>query len=206
MRLSLPLTSRRDFLKTAATASLLPLPAFVPSTALAAPDRTGANGKIRVGLIGAGNRAKWLSRCMARESARAELVAVCDCYLPQVDTLAADYEQSTHAKPRWAAYQNYEEMYDTEDLDGVMIATPDHAQAVITEVKSAQWRIRKKVRFCIDSTLVSAIAISVAISISITSSISVFDLKIVEYITDIFNLPALILGINHFIRLIPHLA
>ena len=69
MSLSLPPTSRRDFLKTAATASLLAIPAFVPSTVLAAPDRTGANGKIRVGLIGAGNRAKWLSRCMARESA-----------------------------------------------------------------------------------------------------------------------------------------
>ena len=86
MSLSLPPTSRRDFLKTAAPASLLALPAFVPSAALAAPDRTGANGKIRVGLIGAGNRAKWLSRGLAREGARAELVAVCDCYLPQVDS------------------------------------------------------------------------------------------------------------------------
>jgi hypothetical protein len=70
MSLSLPPTSRRDFLKTAA-ASTLAIPAFVPSAALAAPDRTGANGKIRVGLIGAGNRAKWLSRCMAREGAPA---------------------------------------------------------------------------------------------------------------------------------------
>jgi predicted dehydrogenase len=109
MSLSLPLTSRRDFLKTAATASLLAIPAFVPSSALAAPNRTGANGKIRVGLIGAGNRAKWLSRCMARENARAELIAVCDCYLSQVNTLAADYENNARAKPRWTAYQNYAE-------------------------------------------------------------------------------------------------
>jgi predicted dehydrogenase len=128
MSLSLSPTSRRDFLKTAANASLLAIPAFVPSAALAAPGRTGANGRIRVGLIGAGNRAKWLSRCMAREGARAELVAVCDCYLPQVDTLAADYEQTTKVKPQWAAYQNYEEMYDSEDLDAVIIATPDHAR------------------------------------------------------------------------------
>ena len=70
MSLSLPPTSRRDFLKTAATASLLAIPSFVPSTVLAGPGRTGANGKIRVGLIGAGGRARWLSRCMAREGAR----------------------------------------------------------------------------------------------------------------------------------------
>ena len=128
MSLSLPPTSRRDFLKTAATVSLLAVPASVPSAAFAAPDRAGANGKIRVGLIGAGNRAKWLSRCMAQETDRAELVAVCDCYLPQVDALAADYEQSAQVKPQWAAYQNYEEMYDKEDLDAVIIATPDHAR------------------------------------------------------------------------------
>ena len=152
MRLSLPLTSRRDFLKTAAMASLLPLPAFVPSTALAAPDRTGANGKIRVGLIGAGNRAKWLSRCMARESARTELVAVCDCYLPQVDALAADYEQSARAKPQWTAYQNYEEMYDKEDLDAVIIATPDHARvraAILACMKGLDIYAEKPLHFSI---------------------------------------------------------
>jgi predicted dehydrogenase len=144
--------SRRNFLKTASTASLLALPTFIPSTALAAPDRTGANGKIRVGLIGAGNRAKWLSRCMARESARAELVAVCDCYLPQVDALAADYEQSARAKPQWTAYQNYEEMYDKEDLDAVIIATPDHARvraAILACMKGLDIYAEKPLHFSI---------------------------------------------------------
>ena len=152
MSLSLPPRSRRDFLKTTATASLLATPTFVPSSALAAPGRTGANGKIRVGLIGAGNRAKWLSRCMAREGARAELVAVCDCYLPQVDTLAADYEQSAKAKPQWTAYQNYEEMYDTEDLDAVIIATPDHARvraAILACMKGLDIYAEKPLHFSI---------------------------------------------------------
>lgn len=152
MSLSLPPTSRRDFLKAGVTASLLAIPAFVPSAALAAPDRTGANGKIRVGLIGAGNRAKWLSRCMARESSRAELVAVCDCYLPQVNTLAADYHQSAQVKPRWAAYQNYEEMYDKEDLDAVIIATPDHARvraAILACMKGLDIYAEKPLHFSI---------------------------------------------------------
>ena len=124
---SLSAGTRRDFLRTA-TVSTLAIPAFAPSTVLAAPGRSGANGKIRVGLIGAGGRARWLSRAIAREEDRAELVAVCDCYLPQVDNLAAEYRKSLQVTPRWTTYQNYEEMYDREDLDAVMIATPDHVR------------------------------------------------------------------------------
>lgn len=125
--------SRRDFLKTAAatataTATALALPMFVHSGAVAAPGPSGANGKIRVGLIGAGTRARWLTRAMSRETDRAEVVAVCDCFLPQVDKLAAEYEGTVQAKPRWTAYQDYEEMYDKEDLDAVIIATPDHVR------------------------------------------------------------------------------
>ena len=152
MGLSLRSASRRDFLKTAATASLLAVPSFVPSTVLAGPGRTGANGKIRVGLIGAGGRARWLSRCMARERARAELVAVCDCYLPQVAALAADYEQSARVKPQWTAYQNYEEMYDKEDLDAVIIATPDHARvraAILACMKGLDIYAEKPLHFSI---------------------------------------------------------
>ena len=116
MSTKVPTGSRRGFLKTAGIASALALPTFLPSTVLAAPDRTGANGRIRVGLIGAGTRAKWLSRAISRLSDRAELVAVCDCYLPQVDRLAAAYQESVRVEPRWTAYQDYEEMYDAEEL------------------------------------------------------------------------------------------
>jgi len=117
---------RRDVLKTAA--ATLAIPTFIPSSVLASPGRTGANGKIRIGIIGTGNRAKWLTRAVIRESKRAEIVAVCDCFLPQVDKLAAEYRASAKKEPEWTAYQNYEEMYDKEDLDAVMIATPDHAR------------------------------------------------------------------------------
>jgi len=118
-------TSRRDFLATVGAASAATL---IPSPALSAPARTSANGKIRVGLIGAGNRAKWLTRALYRDNDRAELVAVSDCYLPQIDKLADEYQKATNAEPIWTAYQNYEEMYETEDLDAVMIATPDHVR------------------------------------------------------------------------------
>jgi len=119
---------RRDFLKTAGAATALSLPAWLPSPSLAAPERTAANDRIRIGLIGAGTRARWLSRAVSRESQRADLVAVSDCYLPAVDKLAEEYRSSVKQEPNWNVYQNYEEMYDTEQLDAVMIATPDHVR------------------------------------------------------------------------------
>ena len=74
------------------------------------------------------NRARWLTPAVTGESTRAEIVAVCDCFLPQVYKLAAEYRASAKQEPEWTAYRNYEEMYDKEDLDAVMIATSDHAR------------------------------------------------------------------------------
>ncbi len=115
--------SRRDFLRTASAASALAIPTFIPSSVLAGPGRSGAGGKIRVGLIGAGGRARWLSKVMSRKSDRAEIVAAADCNLPQVGKLAND-----NGNASWTAYQNYEEMYDKENIDAVIIATPDHVR------------------------------------------------------------------------------
>ncbi|MFN3153228.1 Gfo/Idh/MocA family protein [Bremerella sp.] len=120
--------TRRKFLKTAAAATPFALPTIIPAKVLAAPGRTGANGKIRVGLIGAGNRAKWLTRALSREASRSELVSVCDCYLPQVDGLASEHRKNLNADPKWNVYQNYEELLASDDLDAVIIATPDHAR------------------------------------------------------------------------------
>lgn len=119
--------TRRQFIKDSTkTASALAIPTIFVSSTSAATAPRDANSKIRVGLIGAGNRAKWLTRALSREGDRAEMIAVCDCHLPQVETLADEYRKSTKSDPRWTAYQNYEEMFEKEDLDAVMIATPDH--------------------------------------------------------------------------------
>lgn len=121
--------TRREFISDSiTTASAFAIPAAFTSTALATPIPRDANSKIRVGLIGAGNRAKWLTRALSRDADRAELVSVCDCHLPQVEVLADEYRNSAKGEPHWTAYQNYEEMFDKEDLDAVMIATPDHVR------------------------------------------------------------------------------
>ena len=144
--------SRREFLKTAAAASAIALPTFISSTVLAGPNRTGANGKLRVGLIGAGTRARWLSRAISRESARAELVAVCDCYLPQIDKLADEFRATVKQEPQWSKWQNYEEMFESEDLDAVMIATPDHVRvraAILACIKGLDIYAEKPLSFSI---------------------------------------------------------
>ena len=120
-------SSRRTALKSIGATTALAASGLSPRAIHAAPS-TSADSKLRVGLIGAGNRAKWLTRALGRESHRAKLVAVCDCYLPQIDVLAAENKDNPKAGDLWQRYQNYEQMLDQEDLDAVMIATPDHVR------------------------------------------------------------------------------
>lgn len=119
--------SRRALLKSIGTTGTLAASGLLPSTIHAASS-SSRNNKLRVGLIGAGNRAKWLTRALSREAHRAELVAVCDCYLPQIDTLASDNKNDPQAGAGWKRYQNYEQMFHQEELNAVIIATPDHVR------------------------------------------------------------------------------
>lgn len=119
--------SRRTALKSLGATTALAATGLLPRAMYGAPSAS-ANDKLRVGLIGAGTRARWLTRALGRESHRAELIAVCDCYLPQIDVLAADNKDNPKAGDSWKRYQNYEQMFEKEDLDAVMIATPDHVR------------------------------------------------------------------------------
>jgi predicted dehydrogenase len=81
-----------------------------------------------------------------------ELPSISNNQYEELNKLAADYEQSAKVKPQWAAYQNYEEMYDTEDLDAVIIATPDHARvraAILACMKGLDIYAEKPLHFSI---------------------------------------------------------
>lgn len=143
--------SRRTALKSIGATTALAASGLLPSMTCAALSAS-VNGKLRVGLIGAGNRAKWLTRALSRESHRAELVAVSDCYLPQIDVLAADNKNDPKAGAAWARYQDYEQMFEQEELDAVMIATPDHVRvraAIIACVKGLDIYAEKPLSFSI---------------------------------------------------------
>ncbi|MBC7293640.1 MAG: Gfo/Idh/MocA family oxidoreductase, partial [Thermoleophilia bacterium] len=108
-----PTVNRRQFLRaTAATA------AFATGKVL------GANDRITVGVIGVGGRGFYLSRYYSRigeETGMCQLVAVCDVYRRRL--LRA--QQQFHCD----GYMDYRELIARNDIDAVVIATPDHWHA-----------------------------------------------------------------------------
>ncbi len=104
-------STRRQFLSTAGAAL---------ATARAYSQVSGANGRLRVGVIGCGGMAKghMQSLLKMRESDNVEIVAVCDIYEKRLDEAA----QLTGGKP----YKNYRQLLANNGIDYVLIATPEH--------------------------------------------------------------------------------
>ncbi|HZQ96950.1 MAG TPA: Gfo/Idh/MocA family oxidoreductase [Candidatus Sulfotelmatobacter sp.] len=88
-------------------------------TALAATRVFGANEKIRLGLIGAGERMKGLMNS-ADKAGPCEIVAVSDVYAPHRDMFK---ERSGGLA---TTHVDYRELLANKDIDAVIIASPDH--------------------------------------------------------------------------------
>jgi predicted dehydrogenase len=123
--------SRRDFLAHAAAASALAGCATTATTgATAAPvnatRRTlGPNDKVRCAIIGAGGRGSSLLReTLQRDDV--EVVAVCDAYDLWRDRATSWCKEHYDAV---TGYTLYAELLAAENLDAVIIATPDHIHA-----------------------------------------------------------------------------
>lgn len=95
----------------------------------AAPRIQGANDRLRIGIAGPGTQGQGLMRQFQRVAgeANAELVAVCDLWSKRRDDAAAQVKAATGREPRKLA--RYEELLQMKDLDGVIVATPDHGHA-----------------------------------------------------------------------------
>lgn len=112
--------TRRAFLRSAATigAGLVILRNSRSAYAYA------ANEKVNVALVGVGGRGKWYADVMPKQ---ANVVALCDVN----DSKA---QAAYQALPNCAKYHDYRRLLDEQhqQIDGVMVATPDHMHAVIT--------------------------------------------------------------------------
>ena len=116
--------TRRELIKAAGAA--LAVPYFVPAAVLGKEGRSGAGDTVRVGIIGLGGRA----RSIVTESQGIpdlKIAAVCDCFQPAIDT----FVKALGKDRDWAAYEDFREMIDKEQLDGVMVETTTHARAWI---------------------------------------------------------------------------
>jgi len=107
--------TRRDFLKQTAlgTAAFL---AYPPSSAL------GANDRIRVGMIGVGNRWQDLLD-EVKTVPNVQLVGVADVYSRRRD-------EAKHVAPGILTFDDHRRLLDIKDIDAVIVASPLHTHTV----------------------------------------------------------------------------
>jgi predicted dehydrogenase len=107
---------------------------FVQAAApmIVSPRIFGANSRLKVGVIGVGNRARWLMQYFGRELDEVDLVAVADCYLARCYGKDPAMQRATPLNAdveRWAKYPNHLKMLEKEKLDAVWVQTTTHARA-----------------------------------------------------------------------------
>jgi predicted dehydrogenase len=103
--------NRRDFMKTGMMAGAV---ASMGSTQTPPP-----SDRITVGVIGSGARAQELMTDAMR-IAGVEIVAVCDAYAGRAERARA------RTKGRATIHRTYREVLDRNDIDAVIVGTPDH--------------------------------------------------------------------------------
>ena len=125
--------SRKNFIKSSAlaTAGLTFLPSHVLGFGGTAP-----SDKIRIGFIGTG-RISYSLATNFMELGTADIVAGSDIYSTK-STRFANHVQDTYEemhgrrKEGYQSYHDYREMLERDDIDAVIVATPDHWHALPT--------------------------------------------------------------------------
>ncbi len=117
-------TSRRSFIKAAG----IGIAAGMTAREYRAFGAEGANDQVNVGIIGVGGRGSSLLR-WARKKDGVKFVAVCDVYVKRrkkaVEAAGLDPENEKDCTG------DYREVISRDDVDAVIIATPDHWHAPI---------------------------------------------------------------------------
>ena len=108
--------SRRGFLRASGSAGALALAGCAGMPAVTSS--RSPNGKLRHACIGCGSQGRSNIAKFATHK-RIEMAAFCDVDMLMLDKLRAKF-------PKARFYQNWREMLEKEDLDSVMVATPDH--------------------------------------------------------------------------------
>jgi predicted dehydrogenase len=96
-------------------------------TAAGASRVLGANGRLRVGIIGCGGLAQGAhipSLTKMKDSDHVEIAAVCDVYQKRLEQAAA----TTGARP----FKDYRALLEQKDIDYVVVVTPEHWHARMT--------------------------------------------------------------------------
>jgi predicted dehydrogenase len=118
--------NRREFFRKATQGlAAVAMPYVVAGRALGAEEKVGANDRLGLGIIGCGGISGW-HLPWALGNSQVEVLAVCD-----VDT-----ERRGSAKAQagegCAAYNDFRELLERDDIDAVMVLTPDHWHTLIS--------------------------------------------------------------------------
>ncbi len=120
--------SRRRFIeKTVTAAGALAVPTIIPASALGKDGHVAPSNRITTAQIGLGRMGRGHTRFLAHEPS-VEMLAVCDvdqtrreATLATVKTVYKDRKVSCKAY-----YNDYREVLARDDIDAVVIVTPDH--------------------------------------------------------------------------------
>jgi predicted dehydrogenase len=85
----------------------------------------GANDRIQIGAIGTGQRCQYLLSLLNKAGSN-DIVAVCDVYEPHRE------EAKAKTAPKARDYLDYQDILSRNDIDAVVIGTPDHWHVPIT--------------------------------------------------------------------------
>jgi predicted dehydrogenase len=113
--------TRRRFLKWSAGGALAATAAGVVHSA--------TRDLVRLALVGCGGRGRQLARTVrwtAWQRRGGQIVALCDVNRPRAERIRDE------SWPKAAIYEHYQEVLDRDDVEGVIIATPDHWHTPIT--------------------------------------------------------------------------
>lgn len=115
-QIAYPGAGRRKFLKLLGAGALAPV-------AFPALGADGANGRVRIGMIGCGSRGRGLANQFAGLS-DVRIVALADPEQLHLDRTADALDKANRGKP--ALFRDYRELLDLPDVDAVVIASPNH--------------------------------------------------------------------------------
>ena len=128
-------TTRRRFLAQAAAtaAGAIALPQLIPASALGLGESVAPSNRITVGMIGVGRQVLAYNLPFFVSQADCEVVALCDVdrwRLAVTEERTASYygEQKNRCPkiPNCRRHVDFREVLDRQDVDAVMISTPDH--------------------------------------------------------------------------------
>lgn len=121
----IPTPHRRDFVKTVGASGIGLCLATGQAPVVGA---VGANDKIRMGIIGTGERGTHHIRQFANRK-DVEIVAVCDVDTSRREQGAQIAEEIQGKKPD--DFNDFRKILDRKDIDAVVVAPPDHWHALI---------------------------------------------------------------------------